>query len=139
MGSKKLLFLTLKIFSATGGIEKVCKIAGRVFYEYFEENNGKLFIYAMHDKNEAFNSKYFPFKVYKAFNANKFLFGVKTICTGLSSDVIILSHSNLLFFGNIIKLVRPSVQLVLFAHGIEVWKPFSKLKSKWLKKCNIIN
>ncbi len=138
MGSKKVLLLSLKIFSATGGIEKVCKIAGKVFYEYSEDNNANLFIYAMHDDKAVFDSKYFPDKVYKAFNANKLLFGIKAIRTGVSSDIIILSHANLLLFGYIIKLIKPSVKLVLFAHGIEVWKPFSRLQSIWLNRCNTI-
>ena len=138
MGSKKLLFLTLKIFSATGGIEKVCKIAGKSFYEYSRANNIDLSVYAMHDKKAVFDSKYFPNNIFKAFNGNKLLFGVKALSTGICAEYIILSHVNLLLFGYLIKLLKPSVKLILFAHGIEVWKPFGSFKNNCLKKCNTI-
>ena len=56
-----MLFLTLKIFSATGGIEKVNRIAGKALYEIEMESGKKGFkLYSMYDSNaDNVANKYF--------------------------------------------------------------------------------
>ena len=51
---------------------------------------------------------------------------------------MLLSHVNLLLPGILVKLVRPSVKLVLIAHGIEVWRPFAAWKRRLLHKIDLV-
>ena len=133
----KVLFLTLKIFSAAGGIEKVCKIAGKALYEMEEEKNG-LHIYSLYDKMGDVDAKYFPTAVFKGFAVNKVRFSTDSIRKGIGADIVLLSHINLLIIGSIIKLISPKTKLVLFTHGIEVWDELPQWKKKLLNGCNLL-
>ena len=128
---KGILFLTLKVFSATGGIEKMNRVAGKAFNETGEDVK----IFSSHDEKRIEN-KYFPSENFFPFNANRVRFSLKSIQQGIKTKVVILSHINLLAVGYFIKLLSPKTKLVLFAHGIEVWKPLSSLKKKMLLKCD---
>lgn len=131
-----VLFFTLKIFSATGGIEKVCRVAGKALYEIFGNN---LQVYCMHDKpNDAANNPYFPTKIFRAFAGSKIAASAKAISNGRKKNIVILSHINLLPVGYFIKKINPKVKLVLFTHGIEVWQPMVPRKKKMLQSCNSI-
>ena len=132
-----VLFLTLNIFSATGGIEKVCRVAGKALYEYGIEKNKSLQIYSMHDgKNAADENKYFPAEIYRPYESNKLNFVKDAMHKGCMSKVVIISHINLLSIGWSIKKLCPSTKLLLFAHGIEVWSPLSEVKKKMLASCD---
>src|SRR4029077_9552511 len=120
MKNNKILFLTLKIFSATGGIEKVNRVAGKVLYEMVSKLGDCLSIYSMHDRETHINNEnYFPENIFKGFGSKKILFVAESIIRGIKSNVLILSHVNLLGVGLFIKLFSPKTKLVLFAHGIE--------------------
>lgn len=135
-----MLFLTLRIFSATGGIEKVNRIAGKALYEIGEEAGGNNFkLYSLYDSNEDnIANKYFCNSAFEGFKENKSRFVFKSICTGIKSDVVILSHINLLVVGFLIKIFSPKTKLVLIAHGIEVWKTLPAWKKYIMKKCDLI-
>ena len=135
-----MLFLTLKIFSATGGIEKVNRIAGKAFYEIGTESGKKNFkLYSLYDNNkDNVANKYFCNSAFKGFNKHKSRFIYKSIRTGIKSDVVVLSHINLLVVGFFIKIFSPKTKLVLIAHGIEVWKTFPTWKKYIMKKCDLI-
>ena len=50
---KLTLFLTLRVFSATGGIEKVSKVAGRAMQEIISDCPGEeLAVYSMYDRTD---------------------------------------------------------------------------------------
>ena len=57
---------------------------------------------------------------------------------GQKSKVVILSHINLLLPAWLIKKINPSVKIILFAHGIEVWSSLSFFKRKMLNCCDEI-
>lgn len=128
---KGILFLTLKVFSSTGGIEKMNRVAGKVLYETGEDVK----IFSSHDET-GIKNKYFPSEIFFAFNGNRVRFAVKSIKEGIKSKIVILSHINLLAVGYLIKLLSPKTRLVLFAHGIEIWKQLSSFKKKMLLKCD---
>lgn len=135
----KVLFLTLRVFSATGGIEKVCRIAGKALFELGLQYGGQVKVFAMYGKRgDGDWNYYFPQLVFTPFNTQRIRFVGKAIREGRKSKVVLLSHINLLVVGYLIKLFRPSVKLVLLAHGIEVWKPLSSRKKKMLHKCDLI-
>ena len=108
-----ILFLTLKIFSSTGGIEKMNRVAGKALYETGEG----LTIFSSHDEKRIEN-KYFPMVIFSAFQGNRKRFAVKSIQKGIKSKVVILSHINLLTVGYFIKLLSPKTKLVLFAPSL---------------------
>ncbi len=133
------MFLTLRIFSATGGIEKVCRVVGKALYENNIESKGSIRIFSMYDtKPDAYQNLYFPLEIFRGFGKNKIAFTIKSFFFGLQSDTIIISHINLLIVGWLIKKVRPQKKVVLFAHGIEVWSHLSYLKRKMILSCDVV-
>lgn len=135
--SNKILFLTLKTFSATGGIEKVCKVVGKVLYEEQICGTIQLNVFSMYDKqSDSDHNLYFPGENFKGYAEYKLRFILSAIREGKRSNKVILSHINLLPVGWVIKLISPKTELILFAHGIEVWEPLSWLKTKMLKSCD---
>ncbi len=133
------LFLTLKVFSSTGGIEKVCRIAGKAMYENCTRYNKRLKIYSMHDSQaSAADNSYFPTELFTGFHANKLKFMWQALKQGRKSKVIILSHINMLLAAWLIKKLNPSVKVILFAHGIEVWPAMNNFKRKMLACCDEI-
>ena len=135
--NNKTLFLTLQTFSATGGIEKVCRVAGKALHELALENNTELAIYSMHDKPQN-KQNYFPSRIFKGFNAKKKAFVLRALNEGKDCGIVVMSHVNLLSIGYLIKLFSPNTKLVLFAHGIEVWRPLPVWKKKMLESCDLI-
>lgn len=130
-----ILFLTLKVFSATGGIEKVCRIAGKAMYENAIEFNKRLLVMSMHDKQaDSFDNPYFPSEIFRGFGARKIQFVLKALQEGARSDVVLLSHINLLSVGWLIKRVSPSTKVLIFCHGIEIWKELSPAKRSMLQR-----
>ncbi|MEP6949719.1 MAG: glycosyltransferase family 4 protein [Ginsengibacter sp.] len=135
----KTLFLTLKTFSATGGIEKVCRILGKALYEDSIKNEGIVQICSMYDKQQdAFNNRYFPAESFRGFGINKLRFIQEMVQAGSKSDVVILSHINLLLVGWFIKKISPCTKIILLAHGIEIWYPLNFRKRKMFRCCDKI-
>lgn len=133
-----ILFLTLRIFSATGGIEKVCRIAGKGMYELGLQHHWRTKIHAIYgNKERPSENMYFPHLLVTGYNGQKILFSLNSIRAGLNSKVVVMSHVNLLLVGYLIKLFRPSTKLLMLAHGIEVWSPFPAWKKRMLKKVDI--
>jgi glycosyltransferase involved in cell wall biosynthesis len=134
-----VLFLTLKVFSSTGGIEKVCRIAGKAMYENCNRFNKRLKIYSMHDDQaSSADNVYFPMEIFTGYHAQKFNFMWHAVKQGRYSKVVVLSHVNLLLAAWLIKKIRPSVRVILFAHGIEVWPRINGFKRKMLDCCDEI-
>ena len=128
----KTLFLTLRTFSATGGIEKVCRVMGKALYEDSVENSGQLTICSMYDRQQdAFDNPYFPFEIFRGFAVSKVQFIEEMLRIGRKMDLVILSHINLLVVGATIRKLSPKTRIVLLAHGIEIWFPVSWQK-KWM-------
>ena len=133
------LFLTLRVFSATGGIEKVCRIAGKALHEIAAEKVGqKLHIFSLYDEPADVGDKYFPATIFTGFGKKRGNFMSTAMRQGFLSKMVILSHVNLLMVGFLIKLVSPKTKLVLLAHGIEVWRTFPAWKKMMLRKCDLI-
>ena len=133
------LFLTLRVFSATGGIEKVCRVAGKALNELSEELDGqKVKIFSLYDNTADVNDKYFPTAIFAGFDKHRTNFLRAALNKGIGCHTIILSHVNLLIVGFIIRILSPKTKLILLAHGIEVWRNFPAWKKKMLHKCDQI-
>jgi len=136
---KNTLFLTLRTFSATGGIEKVCKVVGKTLYEQSIVSATHTKVFSMYDKQTDVDENiYFPSEMFRGFGQNKFLFILSSVIKGRKADVVILSHINLLLAGWLIKLISPSTKLFLFAHGIEIWGRLRSYQKWMLKSCDLI-
>jgi len=133
LSSKKILFLTLHTFSLTGGIEKVCRSFSKVLKDFLsEEKISSYRVLSMYDKQA--DLKYLDQKSFHGFNGRRFRFAIQAIQDGHHSDVIILSHINLLVFGWLIKRLNPKKRIILFAHGIEIWEKLSYWKTNFIRK-----
>ena len=89
-------------------------------------------------KGKADGNRYFPQLIFTGFSGNRLKCVLKSIAEGRRSRVVMLSHINLLVIGYLIKLLKPSVKLVMLAHGIEVWHPLPSWKRKMLHRCDLI-
>lgn len=137
--NKKILFLTLKVFSATGGIEKVCKMVSLALNQLTASTKtGTLQVLSMYDSSSDVDTKYLPASMFRGYGQQKINFIAGAIRQGFSARVVLVSHVNLLSVGYIIKLLSPKTKLILYAHGIEVWKPLSAFRKKMLQKCDLI-
>jgi phosphatidyl-myo-inositol dimannoside synthase len=103
------------------------------------EQSATISVFSMYDKScDADDNKYFPSEMFRGFGVKKIKFITASVHEGAKSNVIILSHINLLLVGWMIKKISPRVKLILLAHGIEVWKPMSSLKKRMLQSCDKI-
>ncbi|MCW3090850.1 MAG: glycosyltransferase family 4 protein [Ferruginibacter sp.] len=136
---ERTLFLTLRIFSATGGIEKVSRVAGKALQDIANNDKGSsLKVFSMYDQQGDIEERYFGAGIFRGFRKQKAKFVYAAIREGIGCKQVILSHSNLLLAGWLIKMFSPKTRLILLAHGIEVWSPFSMFKNKMLKNCDLV-
>ncbi|MEO6670911.1 MAG: glycosyltransferase family 4 protein [Ferruginibacter sp.] len=134
-----ILFLSLRVFGATGGIEKVCRLAGKAISEMSTAGGKRAAIFCMHDRQvDAFNNKYFPFKIFRGFGGSRIKFILASLQKSRSCDTVILSHVNLVLVAWLIKKWAPATRIIMFAHGIEVWGAMSIRKRKMMKCCDHI-
>ena len=134
----KVLFLTLKIFGFTGGIEKVCRTICRSLYDLSEQNLIEPIVHCMYDKGYDRDSRYLKKQQYIGFDGNRKTFVVKSFFKGIQSDVVILSHINLLSIAYLIKRFSPKTKVYLIAHGIEIWRKLPEAKLNALNRLDKI-
>lgn len=133
-----MLFLTLKTFSDAGGIEKVCRIASKVFYDLSRDKAVDFNLYSLHDKDTASTEPYLPKKNFLSFGGNKYSFVRKSVLKGISSKTVIISHINLALPAYLIKILSPKTRVIVLAHGIEVWNKLSGIKKKLITKADLV-
>ena len=126
----KTAFIYLTAFSRTGGIEQFNKNIMASFKE------GGIDAYAVYD--EEADEKYFNKQCFKGFNGNKLACLMSMIWNGKKYSTILVGHVNLAPLVYLFKQLYPSKQLILFAHGIEVWKALNGKKAWLLKNANAI-
>jgi len=134
--NEKVLFLTLRSFSLTGGIEKVSIFFAKTLDDL--KNSSQIQSYrvlSMYDDQP--DPDYVSPGSFRGYSGKKSAFGLAAIKHGLKADVLILSHVHLLFFAQIIKMLKPGVRIVLIAHGIEIWNGLASWKKKLLNKIEI--
>lgn len=126
-----VLFLNLYAFSLTGGVEKVSKHFIYALSQLFQQQNWRS--YSMHDRIVDLDTNYSPKANYKAFNGQKIKFILASVWASLKSNVLILSHANLLLVAKLVSFVKPNHRFILIAHGIEVWDHLSNWKANFIK------
>lgn len=133
---KKVLFLYLKAFSFTGGIEKFNCSFLKALHELSVEGYVDASANSMYDTEV--NEQYFAKKRFKGFGGSRLFFVLHTIYHALKNDVLILGHINLAVVGILVKKLKPNIQLVLVAHGIEVWETQTGFKQQLLHQADMI-
>lgn len=122
MNNQPIIFLTLRLFSATGGIEKVCRLVAKTLFDRsLEVKNSVQFLSLYDHPNDAKQNPYAPEHLFSGHHQHLFSFVWKAIRSVRKPSVIILSHVNLIPVGVLLKWWSPGSKLVLFAHGIELW------------------
>ncbi|RYZ31676.1 MAG: glycosyltransferase family 1 protein, partial [Sphingobacteriales bacterium] len=132
------LFLTLNTFSSTGGIETVCRVAGKALHEIMEAEGGVYTHFALNDRPVDLLTPYVPSFSFRPFSGSKARYAWEAVATGIKCDVVILSHINLLLIGSLIKTLSPKTKVLLIAHGIEVWVALPAWKKRLLKQLHRI-
>lgn len=133
---QNILFLTLHTFSLTGGIEKVNRALTKVLDNLTKDFKiGSYQSLSMYD--DKVDETYGKAENLKTFNGKRVAFALATLRKGISADVVILSHINLLIFAKLIKKVNAKTRIILLAHGIEVWRDLPDWKIKFLSQCEI--
>ncbi len=97
-------------------------------------NNQTWLSYSMYDKAADTDTRFVNQKHYITFAGAKIKFAITSFFKGLQSDILVLSHINLLPIAKLISLVKPQQKIILFAHGIEVWGKLSGWKTKFLQE-----
>ena len=131
-------FLALKIFSFTGGIEKMSRVVCRALYELEEEGKCTVKVSSMYDLPIERDSRYTPAWSFKGYGKQKIWFVIISIIRLFKTDVVIISHVNLLFIAAIVSTFKPSIRIYLFAHGIEIWPPLNSWQKFFLRKMNVL-
>ncbi|WDF76884.1 glycosyltransferase family 4 protein [Mucilaginibacter sp. KACC 22773] len=134
--SKKVILFTLQTFSSTGGIQKMTRTLGHSLYQLSQNINWHFELWSAYDKNNDLMPQYLPSGAFKGFGVNKIGFVLRAISRSVKPDIVILSHINLAVIGLFIKLVNPKCKVWVIAHGIEVWRPLSPVKTYMLKRCD---
>ena len=126
------MFLNLYAFSLTGGVEKVSR---KFIYAIGQLLGNQAWMsYSMHDEDKDTDTRYISTDYYRTFGGAKLSFVAASFLKGLKSNVVVLSHINLLPVAKLITFFKPKQRIVMFAHGIEVWDALPKWKTKFLQE-----
>ncbi len=136
---KKLLFLTLRVFSSTGGIEKVCRVFSRSLQDLSQQHPEFRFqVLSLYDHPRQHDTRYLPADRFSGFAESKWRFLLAAIRESTGADFIVASHVNLLPVLAIVKKFSPRSRILLFAHGIELWDSLSARRLRMLQHCHQI-
>lgn len=103
---------------------------GKALYSLSIQEKSTIRVLSMYDcQEDANDNPYFPSDIFKAFAQKRIQFIWQAVWMGRKKNQIVLSHINLLLVGWLIKIINPSANIILIAHGIEVWGKLS-----WFQK-----
>lgn len=124
-------FIYLTAFSKTGGIEKFNRCFLLALQNVTNHSSKAISVYDF-----VTDPRYFSANNFNSAGGNKLKATWLVFKSILHYKTIIVGHINLAPFINVIKLLRPSVKIILIAHGIEVWQQQKGAKAKLLNTAN---
>ncbi|MDR3695445.1 glycosyltransferase family 4 protein [Mucilaginibacter sp.] len=133
---KKVVLFSLQTFSTTGGIQKMTRTLAHSLYNLAKINEWDFSLWSVYDSNKDLIPQYLPAENFVGFNLNRVKFILTTIFQSKKPDVVILTHINLSSVGLLLKIINPKCKVWLITHGIEVWRPLSRVKIGLLKHCD---
>lgn len=134
--SQHVVFLTLRVFSLTGGIEKVCRCLAKVLNDT-PQLVGSYKMLSLCDSNKQVDERYLSKNCFEGYSGSKPAYFFAALKQAFRAETLILSHINLLAIAWLVKLFKPKAHIILFAHGIEVWRYLPRWKRKVLKRITI--
>jgi len=135
---KKVILFTLQTFSTTGGLQKMTRTLAHSLYQIAVAGKCHFQLWSLYDSDNDLMPQYLPAENFKGFKNNRPLFIQKSLKKALHPDIVIISHINLAIIGLLIKAVNPKCKVWLIAHGIEVWRPLSYIKKRFINRCDKI-
>lgn len=132
----KTLFLYLTAFAGTGGIEKFNRAFMKALCDLHQDDPARLQILSVYDTST--DPRYAAPGVFRGFTQKKARFAFQAVRAASSADTIILGHINLAPVGLLIKRMFPGKQVLLVAHGIEVWRVTSPVQRAFIRKADHI-
>ncbi len=132
----KILFLGLRVFSFTGGIEKVCRCFATTLENGLQKQSlGSVKVLAVYD--DIVDERYLSKANFTGFRGNILKFLMGSFFDGLKADVIVISHINLAFPALLLKILFGK-RVIIIAHGIEVWRPLNIIKKIMIRSADMI-
>ena len=131
---RRIILLTLQTFSTTGGIQKMTRTLAHSLNHISMQQHWDFKLWSLYDSRYDIMRQYLEPENFIGFGRSKRRLMLNTLSKGTKADILILSHINLALIGIIVKILNPKCKIWLVAHGIEVWRPLSKLKSLFVKK-----
>jgi phosphatidylinositol alpha-1,6-mannosyltransferase len=132
----KVLFLYLKAFSFTGGIEKFNRSFLKALHEMSVDGFFDASAISAYDSFP--DEKYFAYQRFSGYRGVRPLFVLVSLIRSFKYDMVVIGHINLAVIGCLIKWLRPNIRLVLIAHGIEVWDEMKGFKKTLLDQADVI-
>ncbi|WP_316792245.1 glycosyltransferase family 4 protein [Pedobacter frigoris] len=115
-----LLFLGLSIFNTNGGIQQVCRSLIYALSAIALKMNLSFQVYSLHDKNP--DPKYIEKANFSGFSGKRMHFMLKGLRTFQDQKTIILGHIHLLPLAFLLKILNKDTEIIMLAHGVEVWR-----------------
>ena len=132
----RILFIYLRAFSSTGGIEKFNRALMKALSDLSIINNFYLRVKSLYDSDP--DIRYIESNYFQGYESSKIKFLFSMISQLRNYDVILVGHINLAILGLFTKWMYPSKKIILITHGIEVWNKIRGVKFNLLKKANLI-
>lgn len=118
---KKVILITLRTFSLTGGIEKVCR--GIAYALNQEAKMQKISFQMISFYDEEVDPRYVEPNYFKGFNGQRLKATFYTLKNCIFTDELIISHIHLAPIALMVKILNPFCKIIIWTHGIEVWRP----------------
>lgn len=132
----KVLFLYLKAFSFTGGIEKFNRSFLKALHELSVD--GVIDADAASSYDPVTDEKYFPRNRFSGYGGRRKQFVFSSVVKCFKYDMVVIGHINLAVIACIMKKLKPSLKIMVVTHGIEVWKTHGGYKKQLLELADTI-
>lgn len=131
-----ILFLFLKAFITTGGIEKVNRTLLRALYDFYQEQKANVRVASPYAIKT--DERYFPDTLLQGYRGKRWRFMLDMLWRNWNTDVLFVGHINLAPAAWLLRKRYPHMRVVVMTHGIEVWSPLRGFKLQLLQKADRI-
>jgi glycosyltransferase involved in cell wall biosynthesis len=134
-----ILFLYLRAFSVTGGIEKVNRVVLKALHTLHRTGQGPtVCAVSAYDEPET-DPRYFPTQTLHAYRGQRWRLMLDMLWRSWGAvDTLLVGHINLAPAVWLLHLRYPRMRMVVLTHGIEVWRPLSPLRRWLLRRADLV-
>jgi phosphatidylinositol alpha-1,6-mannosyltransferase len=132
----RICLIYLKAFETTGGIEKVNRAILRALADWQEAGQAEVCAWSPYASGT--DPRYFPAGRLRGYAGRRWQFMLDLLWRPVEADILLVSHINLAPAALLLKLRNPRLRIVVWAHGIEVWRPLGWLKRQLLRQADRI-